>query len=131
MKKKIIDKLENKESLSEQDDNIIGVLNKYSNTDYDWLRNFYNQDILVIDPMDYYKIAEELFTPSEPKPTNKLIALIKNDAFAITFQTLRQYRNALLEAIEEPNNRQQNTISANNLKDTELEKNGYSFETGV
>ena len=63
----------------EQDDNTIGVLNKYSKTDYDWLRDFYNQDILVIDPMDYHKIAEELSTLSEPKPTDEEIEQVACD----------------------------------------------------
>lgn len=41
-------------------DKIIGILNKYSKTDLEWMAGFHGKDCRVIDFMDYHKVADEI-----------------------------------------------------------------------
>jgi hypothetical protein len=43
--------------------NIIELLNEYSTTDIEWLKNVYGENATFIDPMDYHKIADDLKQP--------------------------------------------------------------------
>ena len=52
-------------------DEIIKVLNKYSTTNIGWIEEAHGERTLLIDPMDYHKIASELSALQEEKEEPK------------------------------------------------------------
>ena len=53
-------------------DTILKTLNKYSTTNLGWLEDFHGETVLLIDPMDYHKITDEIIfaLQSEVKTTS-------------------------------------------------------------